>query len=137
MGNGLPSLAGMPILLITLLLISTAVTALSLGLSFALPGHVELLAITLLVNLPLLFTSTALAPLNAMPNWLRWVASLNPLSWAIEPIRSSYNHHFSWNATVLQTPFASLSNTHCLILLTIFSAACLMAIRPLVNRKLA
>jgi len=137
MGNGLPSLAGMPILLITLLLISTAVTALSLGLSFALPGHVELLAITLLVNLPLLFTSTALAPLNAMPNWLRWVASLNPLSWAIEPIRSSYNLHFSWNATVLQTPFASLSNTHCLILLTIFSAACLMAIRPLVNRKLA
>lgn len=137
MGYGFPSSAGMPVLAITLLLISTAVTALSLGLAFTLPGHVELLAVTLLINLPLLFTSTALAPLGSMPTWLRWVASLNPLSWAIEPIRSSYSEHFSWHTQVLITPFGNISNSGCLLLLTLFSTACLMAIRPLVNRKLS
>ena len=51
----------------TLLLLVFAVTALSLGLAFALPGHIELLAVIFVANLPLLFASTALAPLSFMP----------------------------------------------------------------------
>ena len=137
LGYGLPTAAGLPVLLVSLVLLSSAVTALSLGLAFALPGHVELLAVTLLINLPLLFTSTALAPISAMPGWLAWLASLNPLSWAIEPIRSSYGMHFSWNSPALTAPFASLSNAQCIILLALFSASCLALVQPLLNRKLA
>ena len=46
-------------------------------------------------NLPLLFASTALAPISFMPIWLAWIAALNPLTFAIEPIRAAYSGSFS------------------------------------------
>ena len=56
--------------LLTLLLLVAAVTALSLGLAFALPGHIELIAVIFVANLPLLFASTALArSASCRPGW--------------------------------------------------------------------
>nr|YP_010338391.1 ABC-2 type transporter [Bangia atropurpurea]UNJ18341.1 ABC-2 type transporter [Bangia atropurpurea] len=78
------------------LLVTVGVTMLSLALSFTLPGHIELLAFILVVNLPFLFSSTALAPLYFMPPWLQLVASLNPLSYAIEGVRYLYST-INWN----------------------------------------
>ena len=62
LGYGWPGGAGLLLVLGTLLLLVFAVTALSLGLAFALPGHIELIAVIFVANLPLLFASTALAP---------------------------------------------------------------------------
>ena len=90
LGYGWPGAAGLLLVVVTLLLLVFAVTALSLGLAFALPGHIELLAVIFVANLPLLFASTALAPLSFMPAWLGWLAALNPLTFAIEPIRAAY-----------------------------------------------
>ena len=70
-------------------------TAISLGLAFVLPGHIELIAVIFVLNLPLLFASTALAPISFMPYWLGWLASINPLTFAIEPIRSAYSGSFA------------------------------------------
>lgn len=70
-----------------ILLLSIAISSLSIGLSFALPGHIEFLACNLIINLPILFSSTALAPLSFMPYWLQIIASINPLTYAIESIR--------------------------------------------------
>jgi len=39
------------------------------------------------VNMPLLFTSTALVPQKQMPEWLRAVAEHNPLSFAVDLLR--------------------------------------------------
>lgn len=72
---------------ITIMIIIT-ISSLSIGLSFTLPGHIEFLAFSLILNLPILFSSTALAPLSFMPYWLQIIASLNPLTYAIESIRS-------------------------------------------------
>ena len=85
LGYGWPGTAGLVLVMVTLLLLVFAVTALSLGLAFALPGHIELIAVIFVANLPLLFASTALAPLSFMPPWLGWLAALNPLTFAIEP----------------------------------------------------
>lgn len=71
----------------TIIIIIT-ISSLSIGLSFTLPGHIEFLAFSLILNLPILFSSTALAPLSFMPYWLQIIASLNPLTYAIESIRS-------------------------------------------------
>jgi ABC-2 type transport system permease protein len=38
--------------------------------------------------MPLFFTSSALMPYSVMPPWLRTIASVNPLSFAIDAIRS-------------------------------------------------
>ena len=67
LGYGWPGLIGFLLVILTLLILVFAVTALSLGLAFSLPGHIELIAVIFVVNLPLLFASTALAPLSFMP----------------------------------------------------------------------
>lgn len=39
-------------------------------------------------TLPITFSSTALFPLEAMPKWLQFIARINPLSYAVNPIRT-------------------------------------------------
>jgi ABC-2 type transport system permease protein len=137
LGYGWPGGAGLLLVLVTLLLLVFAVTALSLGLAFALPGHIELIAVIFVANLPLLFASTALAPISFMPTWLGWLAALNPLTFAIEPIRAAYAGQFSLTAVVLEAPYGQLSAATCLVVLTALAAGLFLLIRPLLDRKLS
>lgn len=137
-GAGLPSLAGLGAIAAIVLLIVVGVTALSLSLSFALPGHIELIAVIFVTNLPLLFASTALAPLSFMANWLQWIASLNPLTYAIEPIRYLYlNETWGLDSIVMNAPWGSMNFAMVLLVLLIFDAIVLTAIQPLLQRRLA
>jgi len=137
LGYGWPGGAGLVLVLVTLLLLVFAVTALSLGLAFALPGHIELIAVIFVANLPLLFASTALAPISFMPTWLGWLASLNPLTFAIEPIRSAYAGQFSLTAVVLEAPYGPLNAATCLAVLAALATGLFLLIRPLLDRKLS
>lgn len=138
LGAGLPSLVGLGAIATIVFLIVLGVTALSLGLAFALPGHIELIAVIFVTNLPLLFASTALAPLSFMANWLQWVASLNPLTYAIEPIRYLYlNSSWGLGSSVMQAPWGSMSFATVLLVLLVFDAIILLAIQPLLRRRLA
>lgn len=137
-GAGLPNLTGLLAITLITFLIVLGVTGLSLGLAFALPGHIELLAVIFVINLPLLFASTALAPMNFMANWLQVIASLNPLTYAIEPIRYIYQND-AWNLSsiVINTPWTDLSFGMVLILLTVIDGLILFAIKPLLSRRFA
>ena len=137
LGYGWPGLAGLGLVILTLLLLVFAVTALSLGLAFALPGHIELIAVIFVANLPLLFASTALAPLSFMPPWLGWLAALNPLTFAIEPIRAAYAGPLDLSAVLLQAPYGPVSGYVCLMVLMVLTVGLFLLIRPLLNRKLA
>jgi ABC-2 type transport system permease protein len=138
LGAGLPSLAGLGAIALIVFLIVLGMTALSLSLTFALPGHIELIAVIFVTNLPLLFASTALAPLNFMADWLQVIASLNPLTYAIEPIRYIYfNQHWSFDSIVLQTPWLDLNFLTVLGLLLAFDLLILLAIQPLLRRRFA
>jgi ABC-2 type transport system permease protein len=138
MGAGLPSLSGLGVIALIILLLVLGVTALSLGFTFALPGHIELIAVIFVINLPLLFASTALAPLSFMPKWLQMVACLNPLTYAIEPIRYLYTHpQWELTSTVLQAPWGSVSFGTSLMILVSFALFILIAIQPLLKRRLA
>jgi ABC-2 type transport system permease protein len=89
-------------------------------------------------NLPLLFASTALAPLSFMAGWLQVIASLNPLTYAIEPIRYIYGHG-AWgiNDIVMNTPWFGLNFITVLLALLAFDALILLAIQPLLRRRFA
>lgn len=138
LGAGLPNALGLSIVVLIVLLLVLGVTALSLGLTFALPGHIELIAVIFVTNLPLLFASTALVPLAFMPTWLQIVASLNPLSFAIEPIRYVYLHSdWTFSSIVMQAPWGNLSLGTTLLLLLGFDAIVLISIQRLLQRKLA
>ena len=138
LGAGLPNILGLATIAVIVLMLVLGVTGLSLGLTFALPGHIELLAVIFVTNLPLLFASTALAPLSFMPTWLQVVASLNPLSYAIEPIRYLYLHNsFSFGSIVMEAPFGDVSFGVALLVLLVFDIVTLVAIQPLLRRRFA
>ncbi|MGF1479182.1 MAG: ABC transporter permease [Cyanophyceae cyanobacterium] len=138
LGAGLPSLSGLGAIAVIVFLIVLGVTALSLGLAFALPGHIELIAVIFVTNLPLLFASTALAPLSFMAGWLQVVASFNPLTYAIEPIRYLYLHgDWALSSTVMQAPWGSVSFGGVLLVLLAFDALVLLLIQPLLRRRFA
>jgi ABC-2 type transport system permease protein len=138
MGAGLPGLTGLAIIALIILLLVLGVTALSLGFTFALPGHIELIAVIFVINLPLLFASTALAPLSFMPHWLQVIACLNPLTYAIEPIRYLYTHtQWSLDSIVLAAPWGAISFGTALMILVGFTVVSLTAIQPLLKRRLA
>ncbi|HEY9663918.1 MAG TPA: ABC transporter permease, partial [Allocoleopsis sp.] len=123
LGAGLPDVTGLALVVAIVLALVLGVTALSLGLAFALPGHIELIAVIFVTNLPLLFASTALAPLSFMPTWLQVVASLNPLSYAIEPIRHIYTQpNWQFSDVVMQAPFADITMGTALLVLLGFGA---------------
>ncbi|MDZ8033673.1 ABC transporter permease [Nostoc sp. DedSLP04] len=138
LGAGLPDVAGLSAIALIVLLLALGVTAISLGLAFALPGHIELIAVIFVTNLPLLFASTALAPLSFMPKWLQVVATLNPLSYAIEPIRYLY-FHSSWElgSIVMQAPWGDVTFGGALLVLFGFALVALLSIQPQLRRTLA
>jgi ABC-2 type transport system permease protein len=138
LGAGLPDATGLATIALIVFAVVLGVTALSLGLAFALPGHIELIAVIFVTNLPLLFASTALAPLSFMADWLKVVASLNPLTYAIDPIRYLYlNSDWSLSSVVLHTPWGALNFATTLLVLLAFDALVLLAIQPLLRRRFA
>ena len=137
LGAGLPGVGGLVLVTLIVVLMVLAVTALSLGLAFSLPGHIELIAAIFVTNLPLLFASTALAPLSFMPVWLQWIASLNPLSYAIEPIRYLYlNSSWSWSDVVMQAPFGEVTMGGSVLTLVGFCVTAVILIQPSLKRTL-
>jgi len=138
LGSGLPNVLGLGAIVLIIFLLVLGVTALSLGLAFALPGHIELIAVIFVTNLPLLFASTALAPLAFMPQWLQVVVSLNPLSYAIEPIRYLYLHSdWALSSVVLAAPWGEVNFGTALLVLLGFDILILVAIQPLLKRRFA
>ncbi|MGF1575277.1 MAG: ABC transporter permease [Cyanophyceae cyanobacterium] len=138
LGAGIPDWAGLGIVAVIVSLLVLGFTALSLGLAFGMPGHQQLLAFIFLVNLPLIFSSTALAPLSFMPMWLQWVASCNPLTHAIEPIRYIYAHA-DWALTdvVLAAPYGDLTLGSALGLLAGFVVVSVIFTQGILRKGLA
>nr|YP_009391512.1 hypothetical protein [Platysiphonia delicata]ARW59656.1 hypothetical protein [Platysiphonia delicata] len=102
-------------------IITLQISNLSIAMSFILPGHVEFLGLILITNLPILFSSTALAPLSFMPYWLQIISCMNPLTYAIEIIRhiSIYNH-ITLETSIINTIWftANTKNSLCILILT-------------------
>lgn len=91
------------LIILILLLITASISSLSLCLAFILPGHIEFLAFILIINLPMLFASTALAPIYFMPYWLQIISKLNLLTYAIEATRFvALNHDSNYGQSIIQ-----------------------------------
>jgi ABC-2 type transport system permease protein len=72
------------------------ITIVSLILSFTLRGHGDFFAVIGIVTLPLTFLSTAFVPESALPAWMAVAARLNPLTHAVEAIRSLVLTGWNW-----------------------------------------
>ncbi len=87
---------GLVLILATGILLGVGITALSVTLALLLRGHGEFFSVLSFVSLPLIFASNALAPLDLMPPWLRWLARLNPMTYAISNVRELILGGIEW-----------------------------------------
>ena len=123
-------------ILFIIFLISFSTASISICLAFILPGHIEFLAFTLVINLPILFSSTALAPLSFMPYWLQIIASINPLTYAIESIRFLAKHlNPSDNKIVIDTILWHTGFYDNLLLLSVFSILSFVITKNIISYK--
>ena len=69
-------------------LLGVAFAALSNGFAITLQREEPLVMIGNLMTLPLMFFSSALVPKEFMPEWIQYVATINPISYAVESVRA-------------------------------------------------
>jgi ABC-2 type transport system permease protein len=83
--TGIP---GILLLIAIGLMLGLGLTVVSLVLAFRLTGHGDFFALLGIITLPVTFLSTAFVPYEAMPRWMQLLASLNPMTYAIDAMRS-------------------------------------------------
>nr|YP_010484975.1 hypothetical protein Ycf38 [Hypnea cervicornis]UVW80669.1 hypothetical protein Ycf38 [Hypnea cervicornis] len=118
------------------LLITLSIGSISICLAFILPGHIELLAFIVLVNLPILFSSTALAPLSFMPYWLQMIASINPLTYAIEITRNLLDKTIiEYKTLIVQNLWMTITIEQGIWILIIFNIINLIIVKNIIYYK--
>jgi ABC-2 type transport system permease protein len=76
--------------LLALALFATAFASLSNAIALTVRAPEPMATYVHLVNMPLLFTSTALVPTKHMPAWLATIAAWNPLTLVVNALRSAF-----------------------------------------------
>lgn len=130
-------LVGLAILLLTLGLVSLLFTTLSLTFAFMLRRHFELISIVMIISLPMVFMSTAFAPVEYMPSWLKLLVGLNPITMAVEPMRAVYfDGNWNMSQAVFACPLGDFSITACLIGLVILNGIMAVLAKGVIGKKL-
>jgi ABC-2 type transport system permease protein len=84
-----PSWGAIPLAALGLALFAAAFSSLSCALALRTRAQEAMAAFVHLVNLPILFTSTALVPVRQMPEWLAAAARWNPLTLTVDAWRGA------------------------------------------------
>lgn len=74
---------------LVLVLFGVLFSAIALTTALYVGDHDSYAAVNSMISMPLFFTSSALMPYDVMPGWLRVLATLNPLSYAIDAVRET------------------------------------------------
>ena len=80
-------LSGVAVILVVGMLFGVGLTAISMALAFSVKSHGDFFSVLGFLSLPMIFLSSALVPLSAMPRWMSMLAVLNPMTWAIDAVR--------------------------------------------------
>lgn len=72
---------------LVLFLFGVLISGFATTIALYLEDHDSYAAFNTMISMPLFFTSSALMPYSVMPPWLRTIAHLNPLSYAIDAVR--------------------------------------------------
>lgn len=78
---------GVAVILLIGVLFGVGLTAISMAMAFSVKSHGDFFSVLGFLSLPMIFLSSALVPLSAMPTWMQGLAMLNPMTWAIDAVR--------------------------------------------------
>ena len=81
-----------------LMLLSFTLTAFGIMAAARIKSFQAFMALTQMLLMPLFFLSGALFPLGNLPGWLRLLTRVNPLTYAVDPIRRSVFAHLDVSA---------------------------------------
>jgi daunorubicin resistance ABC transporter membrane protein len=105
----LAGLAGVPydpVLLLTLLgemfLGAFALTGFGVMMAARIKSMQSFFALMQMAMMPMLFLSGALYPLSGLPAWLSVLTRLNPLTYAVDPLRHAVFSHLNVNPTLMK-----------------------------------
>ncbi|MBC7092434.1 ABC transporter permease [Candidatus Bipolaricaulota bacterium] len=87
---------GVVVILLIAMVFSMILSGISLTLSAILKTQETLMAVVNFLTLPVMFTSNALFPNEAMPAWLAAIARVNPVTHAVTPIRELVIVGWNW-----------------------------------------
>lgn len=107
---------GIAMILFIGMLFGVGLTAISMAMAFSVKSHGDFFSVLGFLSLPMIFLSSALVPLSAMPGWMQALASLNPMTWVIDAVRPLILT--GWEAAIPQVMIA-------LGVLVVFDALCL------------
>jgi ABC-2 type transport system permease protein len=91
--TGIP---GILLILLTMALFGIAWSGVSLSIGLATKSAETVSGLSMFLNFPLVFISTAFMPLAFLPDWMQTVSNLNPLSYTTNAIRSLTSTGFEW-----------------------------------------
>ena len=78
---------GIAVILLIGMLFGVGLTAISMAMAFSVKSHGDFFSVLGFLSLPMIFLSSALVPLSAMPTWMKTLALLNPMTWVIDAVR--------------------------------------------------
>lgn len=111
--TGLPGIA---VMLVIGMFFGVGLTAVSMAMAFSVKSHGDFFSVLGFLSLPMIFLSSALVPLSAMPGWMQMLALMNPMTWVIDAVRPLILT--GWDAAIPQVTLA-------LGILALFDAICL------------
>ncbi len=98
------------------MLFGVGLTAISMAMAFSVKSHGDFFSVLGFLSLPMIFLSSALVPLAAMPGWMQALAFFNPMTWVIDAVRPLIIS--GWSQALPQVGIA-------LVVLVAFDALCL------------
>nr|YP_009396474.1 hypothetical protein [Polysiphonia scopulorum]ARW65660.1 hypothetical protein [Polysiphonia scopulorum] len=118
-------------------IITTSISNISICNAFILPGHIEFIALnSLLINLPTLFASTALAPMSFMPYWLQVICCINPLTYAIEITRyNMIDKILTLNTYIIKTSWLTVNIKQGIVILLLMNVINFLLVRRIIKYK--
>lgn len=87
---------GVPLLIFFAVLLTFAFSGISLTVGALVKQPETFWAVVNFMTVPLLFMSSALFPLEFVPSWLRVLGHLNPVTYAIDPMRALIVRGWDW-----------------------------------------
>ena len=78
---------GVAMILLIGMLFGVGLTSISMAMAFSVKSHGDFFSMLGFLSLPMIFLSSALVPLSAMPVWMGVLARFNPMTWAIDAVR--------------------------------------------------
>ena len=109
-------LLGIAVILFIGMLFGVGLTSISMAMAFSVKSHGDFFSVLGFLSLPMIFLSSALVPLSAMPGWMQALAWLNPMTWVIDAVRPLILS--GWEAAIPQILIA-------VGVLVVFDALCL------------